>query len=195
MPLRHTLAALISGASMVLLSAAPALADWGFRQRGSITNAYFNGYKNGAFDRRFFHRRGAVFHKQGFYKGNPYRFRRNRGLNGTEAALIGAGIGVLGLAVLNQSRAQRAPNPIFVQQPVVLGQQPVVLPQQPVVVTQPAVVPPPVQFQTAGTQAQCLQRREYQTTVIIAGAPREAYGTACLQPDGSWLQGPVTAFP
>lgn len=38
-------------------------------------------------------------------------------------------------------------------------------------------------FQTAQGQY-C---REYQQTVIIGGQPQQAYGTACRQPDGSWL--------
>jgi hypothetical protein len=28
--------------------------------------------------------------------------------------------------------------------------------------------------------------REYQSTAIIGGRPQPSYGTACLQPDGSW---------
>jgi hypothetical protein len=28
--------------------------------------------------------------------------------------------------------------------------------------------------------------REYQVTVMVGGMPRPGYGTACLQPDGSW---------
>ena len=43
--------------------------------------------------------------------------------------------------------------------------------------------------------ASCLQTREYQTTIIIGGEEMDAYGTACLQPDGSWLQGPARAVP
>ena len=37
----------------------------------------------------------------------------------------------------------------------------------------------------------CLQEREYQMMVIIGGREQEAYGTACLQPDGSWIRGPA----
>jgi len=37
----------------------------------------------------------------------------------------------------------------------------------------------------------CLQEREYTTTVLIGGRNVEAYGTACLQPDGSWQRGPA----
>jgi len=39
--------------------------------------------------------------------------------------------------------------------------------------------------------ASCLQEREYQTKVIIGGKQVDAYGTACLQPDGSWRRGPA----
>lgn len=28
--------------------------------------------------------------------------------------------------------------------------------------------------------------REFNTSVMVGGAPQRAYGTACLQPDGSW---------
>ncbi len=37
----------------------------------------------------------------------------------------------------------------------------------------------------------CLQEREYQTKVIVGGRTVDAYGTACLQPDGSWSRGPA----
>jgi hypothetical protein len=36
----------------------------------------------------------------------------------------------------------------------------------------------------------CLQEREYQTTVVVGGREVDAYGTACLQPDGSWKRSP-----
>jgi len=46
--------------------------------------------------------------------------------------------------------------------------------------------------QTTSSVEQCLQTREYQTRVIINGEEVDAYGTACLQPDGSWKRGPLT---
>ncbi|MEZ5541736.1 MAG: hypothetical protein R3F42_06810 [Pseudomonadota bacterium] len=39
--------------------------------------------------------------------------------------------------------------------------------------------------------ASCLQEREYQTTVVVGGRNVPAYGTACLQPDGSWKREPA----
>lgn len=52
----------------------------------------------------------------------------------------------------------------------------------------PFVFNPPLPFPsyfvapTIG-QSTCYQ---YQTTIIIAGQPQPAFGTACLQPDGTW---------
>jgi len=43
--------------------------------------------------------------------------------------------------------------------------------------------------------ADCLQVREYQTIIIIGGEEQEAYGDACLQPDGSWTQGVPKTVP
>ena len=41
----------------------------------------------------------------------------------------------------------------------------------------------------------CLMIREYQTRVIIGGREVEAYGDACMQPDGSWRRGSPKLVP
>ncbi len=41
----------------------------------------------------------------------------------------------------------------------------------------------------------CLQQREYQAKIIVGGREVDAYGTACLQPDGSWRRGAATRVP
>lgn len=52
--------------------------------------------------------------------------------------------------------------------------------------------PPPQAYQPRqGPASTCLQEREYQMTVIVGGKEAQAYGTACLQPDGSWYRGPA----
>jgi hypothetical protein len=52
--------------------------------------------------------------------------------------------------------------------------------------------PPPRAYQPRPDPASaCLQEREYQMTVIVGGKEAQAYGTACLQPDGSWYRGPA----
>lgn len=44
---------------------------------------------------------------------------------------------------------------------------------------------------SGGYDSSCLQEREYQTTVIVGGKEVPAYGSACLQPDGSWRRSPA----
>jgi surface antigen len=39
----------------------------------------------------------------------------------------------------------------------------------------------------------CLQEREYQTKIMVGGKQVDGYGTACLQPDGSWRYGTAQA--
>jgi len=51
--------------------------------------------------------------------------------------------------------------------------------------------PPPSQYATTATVNPCLQQREYSTKIMIGGKQVDGYGTACLQPDGSWRYGPA----
>jgi hypothetical protein len=50
---------------------------------------------------------------------------------------------------------------------------------------------PALPYSTGGSASTCLQEREYQMKVIVGGKAADAYGTACLQPDGSWYRGPA----
>jgi len=56
---------------------------------------------------------------------------------------------------------------------------------------QPQVEVYPAPQYSYGTGSSCLQEREYQTKVIVGGKQVDAYGTACLQPDGSWRRSPA----
>ncbi|MEO0411565.1 MAG: hypothetical protein AAF221_06985 [Pseudomonadota bacterium] len=186
-----------AGATFITLfaaTAAPAYADRDFRFRGPVGQAYVNGYRRGIHDWRFQGRRGVqnrAFVGRNFGRVNRFNNRqfvhhRRGGLNGTGAAIVGAGIGVLGLAILNQNRVNRAPNTVVVQQPVIVPQAGVTGYPQTV-----GIAP----FNAGQPSGQCLQVREYQTTIIVGGAPRDAYGNACLQPDGTWRQGPAVLLP
>ena len=58
--------------------------------------------------------------------------------------------------------------------------------------------PPPAATpvrQRATLPSGCLMIREYQTRIIIDGKEVEAYGDACMQPDGSWRRGPPKLVP
>jgi hypothetical protein len=61
--------------------------------------------------------------------------------------------------------------------------------------SQPYTPPPQPSYQSyqdyAPPASTCLQEREYQMQVIVGGKEAQAYGTACLQPDGSWYRGPA----
>lgn len=50
----------------------------------------------------------------------------------------------------------------------------------------PAAYAPPPSAPVAPAQASGQQCREYQTTTTINGRPQQTFGTACLQPDGTW---------
>jgi len=59
-------------------------------------------------------------------------------------------------------------------------------------------VPPPAtvsRYETAYSDSTCLQQREYQTKITVGGKQVQGYGTACLQPDGSWRYGQAQAEP
>jgi len=59
---------------------------------------------------------------------------------------------------------------------------------------QPASAPPPrpvAQYETSYANNTCLQEREYRSKIMVGGKQVEGYGTACLQPDGSWRYGPA----
>lgn len=57
--------------------------------------------------------------------------------------------------------------------------------------SEPSYTPPETRYQPVAPDPTCLQEREYQMTVIVGGKEAQAYGTACLQPDGSWYRGPA----
>jgi hypothetical protein len=54
---------------------------------------------------------------------------------------------------------------------------------------------PPTVIQYPNTEpvSPCLQQREYRTKVMVGSRQVDAYGTACLQPDGSWRYAPSQA--
>ncbi|MGE5537515.1 MAG: hypothetical protein ACM30I_02785 [Gemmatimonas sp.] len=63
------------------------------------------------------------------------------------------------------------------------------VPPPPVYYAPPPVVSPMVDATPASAPYRTSDGRycrEYTTTTVVAGVPRSSYGTACLQPDGSW---------
>jgi len=183
--------------TLVGASATPSMAG-GFYSGGF---GVYNGFGYGRFHNpRFFYN---GFYGRGFNRGFHGRRFHRRGLNGAEAAIIGVGAGLATLAIVNSQRAAQ-PQTVIVRESTVLAPgsarsypEPPFNPSLP-----PAGQPTTVQpgfaqqgFNQQGGAASCLQVREYQTTITIGGVERDAYGSACLQPDGSWLQGPPIVAP
>lgn len=69
--------------------------------------------------------------------------------------------------------------------PLFYAPPPVVYAPPPVVYAPPPVVyaPAPAAYAPAPATQTC---REYQSTIQVNGQPQQSYGTACLQPDGTW---------
>jgi hypothetical protein len=79
--------------------------------------------------------------------------------------------------------------PAYVSPPVVYAPPAsstvIVTPQQPVVATAPAPVQA-AQPSSTFTNDAGQTCREYQSTITVGNQQQQAYGTACLQPDGTW---------
>jgi len=103
---------------------------------------------------------------------NPgYSYRRYNS-DDDEELLIGLLLGgVLGYAISNASQSV-APDPTPYYPPA----------------SSPYTAAP---YSSGGSASTCLQEREYQMKVMVGGKAADAYGTACLQPDGSWYRGPA----
>ena len=131
---------------------------------------------------------GGYHYGYGSYKYKHYHshkhYHRHKGGNTAGKVLLGVGAGLLFLSVLNAANKPRDPYYRGYSVPA----------EPPRYVPRPGPIPQRIS-QPAPPSNSCLQTREYQTVVIIGGQEREAYGTACLQPDGSWLQGPATPVP
>ena len=129
----------------------------------------YKGYRG---DHGYQHR-GHHYERKHHYK-RGHHYKRNHHNNDDEL-LVGLLVGgLVGYAISNSQHAQVYDNNRY-----------------------PPVSAPPQEPYSASSYRNeyrnntCLQEREYQTTVIVGGKEVEAYGTACLQPDGSWRRGPA----
>jgi hypothetical protein len=125
------------------------------------------------------------------YSYNDYYYRNRR--TKTDTVVLGVGLGVLGLAVASaasKSKKNRDWDDDRNRRDVRDWNDPddnrsyrgVPEPDY-----DPALPP--------AINSSCLQTREYQTTITVGGTRVPAYGLACLQPDGSWRQGPPVQEP
>jgi len=116
---------------------------------------------------------------KGYYRGYKHGYKghyRHHDDDDQENLLIGLLVGgLVGYAIGNQPPAYESGSSYY-----------------PPAASQPRVEAYPAPQYSYGEPAStCLQEREYQTKVIVGGKQVDAYGTACLQPDGSWRRGPA----
>ncbi|MGF1605485.1 MAG: hypothetical protein ACFB22_04035 [Rhodothalassiaceae bacterium] len=137
------------------------------------------------------HRRHFGYRYGRGFRHYPYGYRPRGSRAG--AVLFGLGAGILASEAIRQSRQ---PDRVIIQERVVaptdrsvFRSAPRPQPQD----WQEPVAPP--RHEPGFAPGECLQIREYQTVVIVGGEEVDAYGDACLQPDGSWLRGPAKIDP
>lgn len=163
-------AVLIAGSGMALA------------ERRSHDRGHDRGHQGYSYDQhssRHYYDRGHYREKHYYKKPRHYRHRSNYRYygGGDEKLLIGLLVGgLIGYAINdarhndnNYYKRQSYPRTETYNKPV-----------------------PAVEYKYRDRRSStCLQEREYQSTVIVGGREVDAYGTACLQPDGSWSRGPV----
>ena len=175
MKFRASIAALLAG----LLALGVGQSGWAGGGR------YYGGGHRG-----YGHSYGGNYHG-GYHHGGHHHNNNDN----DEWWALGAGLLIGGLAgyLISENRYAYYPEPRYYSydEPAYYAS------PAPPVVTRVYPAPPPVVpvYSEPAIGPTCLQTREYTTTVDIDGQPREAYGTRCLQADGTWLLGPVKLVP
>ena len=123
--------------------------------------------------------------------GGHFHYYHHRGGDAGGALIAGLIFGGLAGYLISEDRH-------YWDEPVYSYDYPAYYPYEPyhryVVVEPPpgrVVVQEPVEPQFAGEFAgqNCQMTREYTATIEVDGKKRDAYGTKCLSPDGSWILG------
>jgi hypothetical protein len=175
---------LASVIAMILAVPGGAWADEGRYDKGEHDNGY---QKKGHYNTRYNTRYNN--HYNSYYKGGRYNYPRyypcntcgknnnhhNNNNNDNDKLWIGLlGGGIVGYALGNYQQSNTYEQGYYPQ----------------------AAPPPPqtvTQYETVYPGNTCLQQREYRSKIMVGGRQVDGYGTACLQPDGSWRYGPAQA--
>jgi len=206
------IAAALSVSALVLASTGTAMADGG-RHRGGVGMHIGSGHSGGRhggwngsawghgsrgtgsygynFGRGHYRGYGSYGPGYGYYGYGGRGYRHHRG-GGGDAAL-GVVLGIVGLAAIAAATSKdRDDDDVVYRRDEGYDREGTgwVNPD-----SQTSAPPARQGDQTAYNTDSCQQVREYQTQVVIGGKTRDAYGTACLQPDGSWKQFPAQLAP
>lgn len=152
-------------------------------ESGIVSAAAYHGHggrhaAHVGYDHRPHHYRDYRYRRHHFGHGY-YRHHHRHGVGRT---LLGVGIGLLAYDIIHKSKARARARNAYYEEPSYSE-------------TYPARRMPTRSGSTIPSTGDCLQVREYQTTIVVGGEEREAYGDACLMPDGSWRLGPPKLVP
>jgi hypothetical protein len=124
-------------------------------------------------------------------------YAAGKGKGAAIGGILGLGLGAMLALAADQENGRRhpravyappppayAPPPVYTPPPAFAPAPPTYQPGYQPSAYQPAPVPAASPYATAQySQTHC---REYSGTISVDGTARAAYGTACLQPDGTW---------
>jgi hypothetical protein len=177
---RNTTSALAAAFTIVIAAPSAAWADQGrnddhdrgWNKRGPKVNVHNNVHYNTHYDGRYA-ARGRYYYppRYAYYPcsncGKQHHHNNHdHDNNKLWIGLLGGGILGYGLGVYQQRNATELDT-----------------------APQVASAPPPPAYASTDPVYPCLQEREYHTKIMVGGKEVEGYGTACLQPDGSWRYG------
>jgi len=196
---RHSKSSAVLASAMAMILAIPGAAwadggrygnDWNNGGKGNqkSSSGHYNNHYNNHYNSHYNNNYKGNY--KGYYRGGPYYYPNYYGCNNCSKnkshhnnnnsnddlwiGLLGGGI--LGYTLSNVIQ-HNSNNEVYTSQPVA---------------TSPRNVGG---YQAPYADNTCLQEREYQTRIMVGGKQVEGYGTACLQPDGSWRYGTAQAMP
>ena len=148
--------------------------DRGWNKRGPKVNVHYNNHYNGRYaakGRHYYPPRYAYYPCSKCGKKHHHN-NHDHDNDKLWIGLLGGGILGYGLGVYQNSHSA-----------------------EPDQYQQVANVPPPPEYANTAPVNTCLQQREYNTKIMVGGKQVDGYGTACLQPDGSWRYGAAQPEP
>ncbi len=149
---------------------------------GGVVGVAHHGHGGGGVVQVGYHYRS---HHYRHHHYRPHHFRHghyhHHHGHGAGRTLLGIGIGLLAYDIIHKSKAHARARTTYEES----SYPPAYPPRRSAV----RIEPP------AASAGDCLQIREYQTIITVGGEEREAYGDACLMPDGNWRLGPPKLVP
>ena len=162
--------------------------DW--NKGGKGNQKYSSGHYNNHYNSHYNNHYNNYYkgNNKGYYKGGPHYYPNYYGCNNcsknnshhnnnnsNDKLWIGLlGGGILGYTLSNVIQSN-SNDEVYYSQPVT---------------TPPRSVG---QYEAPYVDNTCLQQREYRSKIMVGGKQVDGYGTACLQPDGSWRYGTAQA--